>query len=294
MAENIEFNQKTDIIRTVRKTAAQSCLFSMQKLFSYKKKVSEVKLANTWIKFMEKTNKIHGYWYQPPPGGTSVIFFGKQDYSKFNYLSLRDKKQWPNSKSYLEEEGGGYFYTSPFYFLNDTPLIGNFGFSFYTGKSEKIKDHYRNCYNVLNLIINLIRPGFKFSQLYSRALKIMKKNGLTNLIASVTDKKGTNIGHTIPFLNNNITRQEKELIAEGNEEKIYSLINKSRDFLNLDSDYVINNNCGFTLEPRFISEKNSDLPMFSMHHIIIIQNGRKEVMSNFGGIFNFLNINYLN
>ncbi|OGG04499.1 hypothetical protein A2W14_06825 [Candidatus Gottesmanbacteria bacterium RBG_16_37_8] len=286
------FIQKAEAVKTVRKTAAQTCLLSFQKVYSDYKKTSELRFTNTWTKLMEKSNKIHGFWYQPPPTGIAALFFDNMYTDRANYSSLRERNFWPKSNNFLNNSGGGYLFASPFYMINDIPLIGDFGFSFYTGNDPEIKEHYHQCSIILNSLLKKIEPGMKFSRLYTEAVSLMKKKGYGNYIKSSTDKLGTNIGHTIPFLENDPTISDLGVINTGSEEKINNLISIGRIFINENSNFVISNNCGFTFEPRFISLKNQKLPMFSLHQIILFIDGRKEILSDFDGIFNFLKLNY--
>lgn len=293
MENSLTFSQKANIVKIVRKTAAQSCFLTFQKILSEKKKVSEFKFVNKWIKYMDKTNNIHGNWYQPPPQGCSALFFEDNNIERVKYGSLRDKKYWPKIKNYYNKEGGGYVFASPFYFVNDTPFIGDFGFSFYTGGNQEIKDHFRKCSIILNIFCQKIEPGMKFSQLYNDSVSIFKENGYQNFMSSSTDINGTNVGHTIPFLETQPSKEELEVISLGDEKQIYNIISKNRSFINEISDYTIGNNCGFTFEPRIVSINKDKLPMFSLHLIILFQDGQKEILSNFSGIINLLKIDYL-
>ena len=121
----------------------------------------------------------------------------------------------------------------------------------------------------------------------------MKTGGYYNYIVSTTDKSNTNIGHTLPFLDMDPSEDKMRKITTGEEEKINSVISKSREFINADCGIVVSDNCGLTFEPRFISENEPKLPMFSMHTIILFEDGQKEVLVNLDGIFNFLGIDYL-
>lgn len=294
MAESaVTFSDKIQTVRQVRLTAAQTCLLCLQKVFKMQNKVSEYKFVNIWHKQLEKSGKVHGYWYQPPPRGTAALFSGPHNPDRANYANLRQKEYWPKKEVYLDREGSGYLFSSPYFFLEEISLIGDFGFTFYLGKDQRITDHFRRSFEILKQLTEKIGPGMTFKELYTRSIEIMKAAGFRNFIVSTTDKSKTNLGHTIPFLTRDPDEIERRKIATGEEEIINSLINKSREFINSDSDLLISDNCGFTFEPRFISENEPELPMFSLHLIILFEEGEKEVLGNFAGIFNFLKMDWL-
>ena len=294
MAESaVTFSDKIQTVRQVRLTAAQTCLLSLQNVFKMQKKVSEYKFANIWHNMLEKSGKVHGYWYQPPPTGTAALFSGSHNPDRANYANLREKEYWPKKDVYLDKEGSGYLFSSPYFFLEDTPLIGDFGFSFYLGKDVRIKDHFRRCSEILKQLTDKIRRVISFKNLYIQYTELMKTGGYYNYIVSTTDKSNTNIGHTLPFLDMDPSEDKMRKITTGEEEKINSVISKSREFINADCGIVVSDNCGLTFEPRFISENEPKLPMFSIHTIILFEDGQKEVLVNLDGIFNFLGIDYL-
>ncbi|KKS46657.1 MAG: hypothetical protein UV09_C0015G0009 [Candidatus Gottesmanbacteria bacterium GW2011_GWA2_42_18] len=289
----MKFKDKALIVRQTRLAAAQSCLLSLQRAFKSKKKVSEFKFVNIWHTYLEKSGQVHGYWYEPPPFGTVALFAGRSQPDRAKYSNLREKTFWPKTDVYLDNQGWGYLFSSPYFFLEDTPLIADFGFTFYLGKDPRIKDHYRLCSEILKQLTGKIRPGISFKDLYIQSSELMKTGGYYNYIVSTTDMTKPNLGHSIPFLNKEPNEDQQRKIASGEEEKINSVISKAREFINSESDFVINDNCGFTFEPRFISENEPKLPMFSIHTIILFEDGQKEVLANLDGIFNFLGIDYL-
>ena len=293
MVIDITFNQKVEVIKTVREIAAQTCMQTFQHVLKYKNKISEYKFINFWNILMYKSHKIIGFWYQPPPNGTSALFFDNKHISRANYDNLRGKEYWPNKQIFLRLNGGGYVFSSPYYLLNDIPLIGDFGFSFYLGNDSMIKEHYRRCMKLLGSIIQIIEPGMKFSKLYKTCIDLMQNNGYANLISSSTDQSGTNIGHTIPFLDSDLHPADLQDINSKNSGKINNLISNKRIFFNENSDYVISNNCSFTFEPRFTSLTNKKLPMFSLHQIVLFVDSRKEILANFTGIIKLLDMQWI-
>jgi len=289
----VTFSDKIPIVKQTRLTAAQTCLLSLQRAFKIRKKVSEQKFVNIWHTFLEKSGKVHGYWYVPPPLGTTALFDGSKHSDRTNYTNLRDKVYWSKTELYLDKQEGGYLFSSPYFFHEDVPLIGDFGFTFYSGENQRIKDHFHRCTEIIKQLTEKISKGISFKELSALSTDIMQTGGFRNHIVSTTDKIKTNFGHTIPFLDRDPDERERKKIATGEPEIIYSVISKAREFINKESEYIISQNCAFTFEPRFVSVADPKLPTFSLHLIILFENSRKEILANFNGLFNFLDMDFL-
>lgn len=278
----------------IRNFAAQTCLHTFQNVINRSKKTSELRFANLWRKDLEKmyAQGFVSCWYDPPPNGIAVLFGKEFDYERVNYPTLRPEKYWPKLNIHLKSATLGYLFASPFGMIGGIPIIGDWGMTFYTGKSEKIRDHFKKCYKTLYEIIGKIETGMTFSKLYSLAIQIIEKNKLKNHIEGYTDRMGTDLGHTVPFIDRNPNEKEFMKISSGDSEKINSVISHARIFSNEIEKYIISENCAFTFEPRFITPGN-DLPMFSLHTIIQFIEGKKIILENFSGIFNLLNMKWI-
>lgn len=285
---------RLDGCRIARLAASQGCLRAWQKILKIERKVSEAKFRNIWLKEMYKSKGIipEG-WYDPPLFGIAVLFADDANIKRVNYLTLRDKEYWPRADTYLKKDGTGYIFASPFMFIDDAPIIGDFGMSFYLGKNQKIIDYFKKCYQVQNDLISLISLNMTFSQIYEKSIEIISKNGLENNVYSTTDKSRTDIGHTIPFIDRNLNTEERNGILSEDSDKIHKVMSQGRVFINKNSDYKLTENCAFTVEPRFTSISNPKLPMCSFHTIIEFIHGKKVILQNFDGIFNLLGMDWI-
>ncbi len=286
--------ERLDCCRAVRLAASQSCFITLQKILRIKKKVSEVQFRNRWLKEMYRFKDIipEG-WYDPPLFGIGILFADEKNPERVNYSTLRDKEYWPKADSFLKKDGLGYIFASLFCFIDDTPIIGDFALTFYIGRNSKIIDYFRKCYQIQDKLINYISIDTTFSQIYNKSIELMEKNGLVTNVYSATDKSGTNIGHTIPFIDRNLNKEEQKLMVSEDPDKIHKVISQARTFINQSADYQITENCAFTVEPRFTSSSNPTLPMCSFHTIVQFIDGNKVVLTNFDGIFNLLGMDWI-
>lgn len=296
----MELNEAERILRleavgSIRNVAASTCLYALQHTFNTAHKVSELHFRNLWLKTLEKSFK-RGFvscWYDPPPGGIAAILNDGKDFSRVTYTNLRQKEYWPRADVYFKDDNTGYLFASPYTMVDNVPIIGDFGFTFYLGNSPKIKKFYRKCYDLLNKLIENIQTGMMFKDLYALSQNAIEKEGLQNYIFGITDKQVRDFGHTVPFTDRNPDRTEAEAIFSGKPEKINSAISHARVFINEIEEYKINDNCAFTFEPRFIEPSDNSLPMTSFHTIIRFIDGQKEILTNFKGIFNFLKMDWI-
>jgi len=286
--------KRLEACRKVRQFASQTCLYTFQKVLKLQTKVSEVKFRNIWLKEIYRSIDIIGDgWYDPPPNGIAVLFGNENDYKRINYPTLRPKSYWPKFNNFLKKDGLGYIFASPYIMIEDVPVIGDFGFTFYLGTNKKIQDHFKKCYKVLLKLLDNIKLGMNFSDVYKQSIKIIEDNKLKNNVFGITDKAGTDLGHTIPFIDRNPDEKELLSINSGHVENINSVISKARVFDNEFEKYIISENCAFTFEPRFISDDNS-IPMFSLHTIVQFVEGKKVIADYFKGIFDLLGMQWLN
>lgn len=286
--------KRLEACRKVRQFASQTCLYTFQKLLKLQTKVSEVKFRNIWLKKMYRSKDIIGDgWYDPPPNGIGILFGDENNCERVNYPSLRPKSYWPQMNVYFKRPSLGYIFASPFMFIDDVPIIGDFGFTYYLGNNIKIIDHFKKCSRVIYSLIDSIEIGMTYKQLYNNTIGIMNKNDLTNAVTSTTDKAGTNIGHCIPFIERNPSGEEKDGLDSGDSDKMHKVINVARQFINETDNTMITEDCAFTFEPRFISEEKK-LPMFSLHTIVQFVEGKKVIADYFKGIFDLLDMQWLN
>lgn len=286
--------RKLEACGKIRNIAAQTCLSTLQRIIRDSHKVSEIKVSNIWLKELEKFYK-KGFiscWYDPPPNGIAVLFGSEDDFERVNYPNLRPEIYWPKPDVFFRLDGLGYLFASSYTMVEDIPIIGDFGLSFYLGKTEKIKNHFKRSWEILNKLIDKIEIGISFREVYRESIDIIRKNNMDNFVTGYTDKESTDFGHTIPFIDRDPTDKEKNSINTGEENIIDQVISKARIFINESEEYRISENCAFTFEPRFISLSDR-LPMCSFHTIVQFVDGEKVVLGNFEGIFNLIGMNWL-
>lgn len=281
--------------RKIRKIASQTCLLTLQNTLNKNSKVSEINFKNRWNKELEKSwNK--GYvdnWYDHPPDGIAAIFGDEKDFTRVNYSNLRIKEYWPKLKSFFNEKGLAYLFASPYVIHNNVPIIGDFGLTYYLGSNDKIIDHYKRSYSLLNKLIDNIKTGMSFKELYITTFDMIQTAGLMNFVVAITDKAKTDFGHTIPFVDRNPEGEEIKSIDSGDPKLINKAISEARVFINAIENYEISDNCAFTFEPR-LTNPDKSLPIFSFHTIIQFAEGKKVVAGNFEGIINFLGMDWIN
>lgn len=151
-------------------------------------------------------------------------------------------------------------------------------------------------YNVLQEIFDFIQPGMMFSHTYNLAEDVFKKYNVTNEVVSVTDPAGNNIGHTIPYSDNDWLNEELTIIKSQNTpwKTIKNMISKKRVFVNSAEKTKCKNGMAFTLEPRLTDRKDPSIPMASFHTIVLIkENGEKELLTGFDKIFSLTGMDYM-
>lgn len=287
--------KRLESCQKAREIAADSCFMVLKKTLHKKNNYSESQFRDAWRRELNKSKDIvlNGGWYNSPPFGIGVLVCNEEDHQRVNYTSLRQKKYWPKSNNYFHKNGIGYLFASPYSLAGDIPIIGDFGFTFYTGRNNKIIDHYKNCWYVVDKIIEQIKTGMSYRQLYMLTIGILSKFHLSNNITSTTDKSGTNVGHCIPFIDRVPNLKELQLIKSENKKIIHKVINKARKFINAEEKFLIKDNSAFTFEPRLISLIDRSLPMFSFHTIIQFVKGKKIVLSNMDEILKLLNMRWI-
>ena len=285
---------KLKLCQNTREKAAESCLGALETVFNSSKKIYEIEFKDLWLNELSKYSNIEkDGWYDHPPSGIAVLFSDGSNLDRVNYSNLRPEKYWPRDDIYFDPKGLGYLFASPYSIINNIPIIGDFGFTYYLGKTQKIKNHFKKCFEVLDRLIDNIKIGLIFKELYAISAEIIARNNLKNHIVGTTDKAITDFGHTIPFIDRDPNSTEQSDINSGDLEKIHKVISQARIFSSSVENYAISENCAFTFEPRFISSTDSSLPMFSFHTIIQFVAGKKIVLSNMDKIIKILKMEWI-
>jgi len=296
MKSKNHFKQRLDTCSKAREITSQACFEALKYVYTASEKISELQFKNYWLKEIEvwgEVTKAVG-WYDPPPDGIAVLFGSKERPERINYPTLRPRKYWPNPKIYFDSKGLGYVFASLYKFLEGIPIIGDFGFTYYLGRNERIIDHFKKGRELTDRICDLVSIGMTYNKLYTSTIQLLNKYDMENNVYSTTDRNWTNLGHSIPFINRSPTENEHESFLSGNKNLVNKTISLARIFINKSENFTIESNSAFTIEPRLTSNKDKLLPMCSFHTIVQFVQGKKIVLTNFRKIFNLLNMDWLN
>lgn len=252
-------------------------------------KFSELTLSRKWLENLQLVEDFYSSgWYIPPPSGIISIFGKKEDdYLRISQPSFRPRHMWPSEDMAYDNEDIIALYASPI--LRTNLVIGDFGLTLYQGFDQNIKEHCTNVLLTSLKIAGKVKLGMSFSEIYEMGIGIASGMGYKNDIESTTDKAGTNIGHTIPFIN-------KQLIPEYNKgeeaiKKFSEIISSSRRFVSASETMKVEDNTAFTIEPRFSTD---DLPQMWFHLTVAFYRGQKIICHGFKPVLEAMEINYLN
>lgn len=291
-------DQKIEICRQTRKLASKALFDVLEPILKGNLAPSETEIRDLWLAKLRENSAIFGEgWYSPPPHGIGLLFGpdngGGQNH--FNFTNLRLESSWPREDLRLDAENGLLFaYASPF--DKKTGIIGDFQTTLYFGDKPEIIDHLILCREAMRQIFDYVKPGLTFSQVAARMTEIIAAHGLNNKIEYIADLSPADdvVGHTIPFVMENMTNPESATLVDGNYNPIKEIISKKRQFVRNSNDLVITKGMAFTIEPRPRVADNPDIPMVSFHSICAIhENGAKELLTNFEELFALCGMKYM-
>ena len=273
-----------DVIIKTRKTAADILVKSLFNL----DKNSEVEIREKIL--AETVNHSELFprgWYDPPPSGIGILL-DQKPFKRLQFNSLRDSKFWPRETSLFEKETVGIVYVSPV--DKKTGMLGDIGFTIYTGDSGEIKEHIKKCYNITLLIAKYAKVGMKFSDLYKFAENLLKNNlKIIGWMTTTNDPNlGANLGHTVP------RSFENNFILGKTFEEIKNTIRIKRIYINEVENFKISKTCAFTVETRLADFNESNLPNIFFHFIVCFDKGKKIILENFDKIFAVVGMDYMN
>ncbi|MFA6106159.1 MAG: M24 family metallopeptidase [Patescibacteria group bacterium] len=290
-------DQKIEICKRTRKYAQESFFKVMRKILTDNLKVSEAGIRDMWLFELRKNEAIFkDGWYSPPPHGIGVLIGTDNDgeESRLNYKSMRPEEIWPRDNIYLNTKNGLiYAYASPI--DKKTGIIGDFGMTLYFGKKKEIVDHLISCYRIVQEIYEYVKPGLAFSEIAGYAKDLISSRGLNNEIEARTNPSpADDVGHTIPFIMEEMTEKEMEILKSESCDKIKSMISEKRIFVRASEVQTVKNGMAFTIEPRPRVVNNTKIPMVSFHSICAIgENGEKELITNFNELFQLAGMGYM-
>lgn len=285
---------KLEIVAKTRQITAQSFINTLKSLLKISIPISETLLRDQWHDQLIKNYSIYPKgWYLPPPHGIGVLFGTEINYQRMNYQSLRPEISWPKDNIFLDKNKGIiYVFFSPV--DKSTGMIGDWGMTIYFGKNPDIIEHLKLCLQLNYKVLEHAQVGMTFSELTNFSNKLFLKQGLNNEVTSVTDHTGVNIGHTIPWSYEDLTSEEIVIFKTNDWQKIISLINSKRRFLNFQEKLKIKPGMAFTVEQRLTKTNNKNVPMSSFHTIAVFHSdGKKELLTNFDEVFKLVGMNYM-
>ncbi len=287
---------KLDIIKQTRSISSNTLLETLKKLLQSDKKISEAYFRDQWLESLRRHPEIFSDgWYNPPPNGISVLFGTEDNTRRTSFKSLRPQEYWPSDEVFLNKDQGiAMFYASPV--DKNSGMIGDFGLFIYFGKKPEIQNHFKQSYNSVIEIFNNIKSDMTLSDVSKLGQAILKSKGLYSDLVSPTDPTGTNIGHLIPFSNQEMTSKEKTLFENADKDWILykDMLSKKRKFLNSTEQLKIKAPMAITIEPRPQNISDSQIPMTLFHTIALFkENGKKELLTDFEKFFKLAEMEYM-
>jgi len=290
-------NQKLKCCKRIREYANKSLYKVLKKILNNNLKSSESEIRDMWLSELRKNDSIlSDGWYSPPPHGIAILI-GKDNEGKenrLNYKSLRSEQKWPRKDIYLDTQNGILFaYASPI--DKKSGIIGDFGITIYFGKNKEIIDHLILCQKIVNQVFQYIKPGQTFSQIAKHMKNIITTYGLNNEIECKTSPSLSDyVGHTIPYVVENLNDDEMKVLKRGSHENIKTMISEKRIFVRASENQEVKKGMAFTIEPRPQVINNPKIPMVLFHSICVIyENGEKELITNFDNLFNLVGMDYM-
>jgi hypothetical protein len=253
---------------------------------------TEVNLRNDLQKALaEQPGFLSEGWYSPPPAGISILFANSNDVERSKYLSLREEQNWPSSKHSFNSETINLVHVSPVCATNG--MLGDLGFTTYSGQNQKVKDHINKVLNVIEDICDYAKVGLQFSELYSRAVELIQQQSLATSMVSYHGRVDMSFGHTVPWSYEDPTEEEKSIMVTRNINNIKELISKKRIYINSVDSFTIPQTCALTVEARLTDLHDQTLPNIYFHYIVTFVDSKKQVLSGFNSVFDTLGMNYV-
>ncbi|MFA6080436.1 MAG: M24 family metallopeptidase [Candidatus Gracilibacteria bacterium] len=290
-------DQKIEICKKTREYAQESLFKVLQEILKNNLLLSEAEIRDRWIFELRKNNDIFKEgWYSPPPYGIGILIGTDEDgeKSRLNYQSLRSEDKWPRKNIQLNTNNGiMYAYASPI--DRETGIIGDFGITIYFGEKQEIINHLIVCHEIVRQVFDYVEPGLTFSEIAQYMKGLITSHHLNNEIECKTSPStADDVGHTIPFIMEDMTEQEQKILKRGDHDEIQKMISEKRIYIRASEDQIVKNGMAFTIEPRPRVMNNSNIPMVSFHSICAIhKNGTKELITNFDTIFNLIGMKYI-
>ncbi|MBI5469807.1 hypothetical protein HY968_00590 [Candidatus Kaiserbacteria bacterium] len=274
-----------DPIATIKKTRAITTEILKESVASLEER-SEAHLNSEVLKSISECPELYpAGWYDPPPGGCSMLF-DKRSFERLGYETLRDPKFWPRTDIIFDDETVGLLYVSTI--DRATGLFGDTGLTIYRGSDKKIRAHIREVYDTLRAACDVAEVGMTFAQLNEEIMRIfLSRHKTIRWMITYNDPlKGANLGHTVP---GSMVEQPKGRSFE----EVRQWITRGRIFINSVEEFTIPTTCAFTIEARLVDTQDESLPNTFFHFIIAFSDGKKEILAGFDDIFRGVGMDYM-
>ena len=273
-----------DAVIQTRKISAEIAAQSLSSIDN----VSEIEIHKLIVSKMSNYESIFpNGWYDPPPGGASVLF-DESPFERLKYDSLRNPIYWPSETSIFKKETVGSIYFSPV--DRKTGMMGDIGFTIYRGDNEEIKQHLKNVYTSIFEIAKHVEVGIKISDLCLFAKNLFQnKFRKTKWVTISSDpNQSINLGHSITG------SSEGNIITGDTFKEIKEILKNKRIHLIDTENFEIPRTCAFIVESRLEDLNKPYLPSAYFQFIVCFDNGKKTILKNFKQIFETVGMDYMN
>ncbi|MGH7870423.1 MAG: hypothetical protein ACREP9_22965, partial [Candidatus Dormibacteraceae bacterium] len=212
--------------------------------------------------------------------GIIVAIGNPPNYKRLEQPTYRSELAWPNPQYRMGPESLLFAYASPAH--RATGLIGDLACSLYRGSDDALRTHLRNVWKITMQITQAAATGMTIAELYEQAGKLIVAGGFENNIYSVNDDASTNIGHTLPWSNEPMSRTEQYVIEHGTAGEQADLISHKRRFVSPKEMLKISGDLALTIEPRL---NRPGLPTVGFHVVVAFEGREKVVITEFDSLF---------
>lgn len=274
--EETSFIARLDDVRRARCAAANGLRAALTDITTAG---SEREVADRWLAEMKRDPSLRqGGWYEPPPGGVSVLAGNGPDFRRLNFTSLRDPTVWPSDTVALSDGCLLYAYASPV--NRHSGMIGDVGVTLYNGGISSIRDHLALCAEITAKIVCHAEVGMELRDVFHYGEHLIANEGLCNETYSVSDPTGdVDLGHTIPWSYCDYAEAELNALRCGSAADVARAVSKARAFVNASQRQRIAPTMAFTVEPRV---RSALLPLVACHVIVVFSEGKKQVYGGLG------------
>ncbi len=277
----------SDLIDAVIKTREISKEIAAQSLKSLVG-ASEVDIHKLILSGMSTHDSIFPKgWYAPPPGGASVLF-DQNPFERLKYDSLRNPTYWPQKNSVFNKETVASIYFSPVDRV--TGMMGDIGFTIYTGDNEEIKKHLNSVYESILEVAKYIEIGMKISDICEFAKNLFKDKFRRTRWVTISSDPGQsiNLGHSVAG-----SSEGKFIVRNNFDELVETLKNKRIHLIDTETS-LIPETCAFIVESRLEDINKPYLPSAYFQFIVCFDKGRKTILRNIDDIIKLVGMNYIN